>query len=171
MSDIVTPRLRLIPASAELVRLEIEDSRRFFERLGVEQAVDWPSDELRDALAVFLEQLEQKPGLQGWLSWYFVSRDADRPVLIGNGGFKGPPVNGRVEIGYEVRTDHRCQGFANEAVSGLTAWALGQPDVRRVHAETRTDNLASIGVLRRAGFRELGAGSESGCLLFEKTAS
>ena len=62
---ILTPRLRLVPATASLVRAEMEDRPRFFRLLGVHPSPDWPPDEIEDALPIFREELESRPHLAG----------------------------------------------------------------------------------------------------------
>jgi hypothetical protein len=109
---LTTARLDLIPATGALVRAEIEDLGALFRLLAVEPAPDWPPADTVDALPIFAEQLERNPTLAGWLSWYWVLR-GERPALVGNGGFKGPPgPDGAVELGYFVRSRFRRQGYA-----------------------------------------------------------
>jgi ribosomal-protein-alanine N-acetyltransferase len=162
MNELTTPRLRLVPATAELIRLELENPSRFFDRLGVDYAVGWPSADLASALPLFAEALERDPWLVGWMAWYWIFVNFGAHKLVGGGGFKGAPVDGVVEIGYETRSAFRQQGFATEAVGRLTQWALSHRTVDAVVADADAGNAASIGVLRRTGFREIGPGSDLG---------
>jgi len=156
-----------VPATAELIRLEIENLYEFFNQLGVTPIPDWPSENLTGALPFFLEQLENDSSLVGWLSWYWILNTPVNRELIGGGGFKGPPTEGTAEIGYETRQSKHRQGFAAEAIHAQVAWALDQPDVIRVIAETRADNLASIALLRKLRFIHIGPGSEHDLTRFE----
>jgi ribosomal-protein-alanine N-acetyltransferase len=166
MDPIRTLRLELIPATADHVQAEIEDPARFFERLGVAAADDWPSENLQSVLPLFLDAL-QDPANVGWLAWYWIDRAEN--AIVGGGGFKGQPSDdGTAEIGYETRLAFRRRGYASEAVAALTHWALLRPGVRRVFAETKSDNTGSIGVLRATGFVEAGPGSEPGLVGFER---
>jgi RimJ/RimL family protein N-acetyltransferase len=164
----------------------MEDSCRFFHMLGVRAIERWPPEELVEVLPLFREQLERHPDLAGWLSWYWVLRPEDAPdlsgpdrapsppvpaILIGSGGFKGPPESGRVEIGYHVREAHRRRGYATEALGALLAWAFAHPEVRDVRAETEADNAASIGLLEKLGFACVGDGSRPGLLCFAARGS
>jgi len=171
MGSILTPHLRLVPATAELIRLEIDNTEQFFRHLGASPVTDWPPDELKDVMALFARQLEKAPELVGWLSWYWVLRSPAREALVGGGGFKGAPVDGMVEVGYNTRMPFRRRGYATEAVGALTKWALGQPMVRCVRAETSRDNDGSIGVLSKLGYSEAGSGSEPDLLRFERLAA
>ena len=167
MNSITTPRLRLLSATADFVRLEIGNRDEFFKELGVLPALDWPSANLARALPFFLEQLENDPSSVGWMAWYWIYDTQDNSQLIGGGGFKGSPTDGMVEIGYETRSAYRGQGFATEAVGAQVTWALKQTDVNVVIAETRADNKGSIAVLRNLGFGRVGPGSEANLLRFE----
>jgi RimJ/RimL family protein N-acetyltransferase len=111
----------------------------------------------------------------GWLSWYWVLRGEDASelrgssgsaILIGSGGFKGPPQDGEVEIGFQVRKVQRRRGYAAEALRALVTWAVSHPDVRSVIAETAENNVASIGLLEKLGFARVGDGSRSGLIRF-----
>jgi len=165
MQTIRTERLELVPATVELVRAEIEDPEGFFEQLGVCRANDWPSENLRGVLPLFLETLSD-PANIGWCAWYWIDRS--ERTLVGGGGFKGQPSeDGTVEVGYETRLTYRRRGYAREAVDALAEWALAQPGVRRVIAETHKENAASIGLLATLEFAATSAGSEPGHLRFE----
>ncbi len=83
---------------------------------------------------------------------YFLVRRSNG-LAIGDIGFHRPPKDGTVEIGFGLAESARSQGYATEAATGLTRWALAQPGVSRVIARTDSDNLDSQRVLTRAGFR------------------
>ena len=57
------------------------------------------------------------------------------------------------EVGYWVRTSEVGQGYASEAVSALTTWALEGLGVTRVALVTDELNVASRAVALRCGFR------------------
>ena len=90
-----------------------------------------------------------------WTSFFlFLERKPAR--VSGSGGFKGPPVAGRVEIGYNVAESRRGNGIAVAAVLEMLALAFARPQVGEVHAETAVDNPASRRVVEKAGFRHAG---------------
>ena len=76
--------------------------------------------------------------------------------VVGAGGFKGSPVDRRVEIGYGIAVRFRRQGFATCAVRELVQVAFSGQAVAEVYAETAADNLASRRVVEKVGFRHLG---------------
>lgn len=74
-------------------------------------------------------------------------------VVVGDLGFHGAPnADGEVEIGYGIVPARRGEGLVSEAVRALAAWALAQPGVTAVVAETDEGHEASERVLRAAGF-------------------
>lgn len=73
-------------------------------------------------------------------------------VVIGDVGFHAPPDEvGDVSVGFGIVPTARGEGYATEALQGLLAWALEQPEVRTVHADTDLVNIASQQVLAAAG--------------------
>jgi ribosomal-protein-alanine N-acetyltransferase len=80
----------------------------------------------------------------------------DSGSSIGMCSFKGPPVDGVVEISYAIDPDHRSKGFATEAAQGLFDYAVSCGDVRVVRAHTLPVSPASQRVLTKCGFRHLG---------------
>ncbi len=166
MNPLVTRRLRLVPATASLVRCEIEEPELLFAQLGVEPARDWPSAALAEILPWILHELERDSMQVGWLAWYWICDLPSQCVLVGGGGFKGQPEGGTAEIGYETRAAYRRQGFATEAVRALADWAMGDPRVKTVVAHADPTNEASIGVLCKCGFTDAGYQEETGLRRF-----
>ncbi len=90
-----------------------------------------------------------------WFSpFVFVEKRLDQ--IVGTGGFKGSPVDRRVEIGYGVAEQHRGRGFATAAVRALLQVAFSDPGVAEVYAETAAFNMPSRRVVEKVGFRHLG---------------
>jgi len=71
---------------------------------------------------------------------------------VGIGSFKGPPVDGAVEIAYAIVPEHQARGYATAAARAMVEYALKSPDVRIVHAHTLPDGAASQRVLEKSGF-------------------
>ena len=76
---------------------------------------------------------------------------ADHQSIVGSGGFAGPPVDGEVEIGYEIAPEFRNQGFATSAVQALLGKAFSAESVQFVVAHTLAERNASNGVLTKLG--------------------
>ena len=60
--------------------------------------------------------------------------------------------DGEIELGYRILTAHRRQGLALAAAGLMVARADREPAVTRVLATISPDNVASIGVITKAGF-------------------
>ncbi|HUQ11923.1 MAG TPA: GNAT family N-acetyltransferase [Steroidobacteraceae bacterium] len=75
---------------------------------------------------------------------------------VGLGSFKGPPVDGAVEIAYAVLPEHQGKGHATDAARAMVEYALGFAEVRKVLAHTLPTGVASQRVLLKAGFRQVG---------------
>jgi len=60
---------------------------------------------------------------------------------IGDLSFKGLNADGSVEIGYGISEIKQGNGYATEAVNAAVTWALKQPGVFRVEAETEHEFL------------------------------
>lgn len=168
--SIRTGRLELVPAGSRQLAAELDGPAALAGALGARVPEGWPPDLYdRDAIEFALVVAEYTPAEDAhWLSYYLVLRDDGEggPAVVGVGGFKGPPEDGEVEIGYSVLTAYRRRGLASEAVTGLLERAFADPRVQRVRAETLPELVASIGVLERCGFRLLGPGIDEGTLGF-----
>ncbi len=90
--------------------------------------------------------------------WYslFAYVAPDLGIVLGSGGFKGPPSLGRVEIGYGVADLYRGRGIATQAGRLLVRQAFAQPGVAEIYAETMITNEPSRRVLQHLGFERIG---------------
>jgi [ribosomal protein S5]-alanine N-acetyltransferase len=163
VTEVRTARLRLVAATAEMVKAAIEDRSRLAAILNASVPVGWPGGDLQEVLPQFHERMRADAAFERWVVWFWILRgDSKRSdVLIGDGGFMGlPDADGRVEIGYSIVPEFRRHGYASEGVMGLLDVAFALPEVATVMAETEKENIASIHVLERLGFcRIVGAGT------------
>ncbi|MEV6835262.1 GNAT family N-acetyltransferase [Streptomyces sp. NPDC051133] len=128
--------------------------------LGGDGGFDWidggPYQGTRDASGMLLKAYEA--GVHRPEFGVFALVRAEDGRALGAMGFHGPPdEDGLVEIGYDLAEGARGQGYATEALRGLSAWALARDDVRILLAKIDLDNGASRAVVARAGFRQVGA--------------
>jgi [ribosomal protein S5]-alanine N-acetyltransferase len=100
-----------------------------------------------------LKLSEQAPS-EPWGTTFLIVRNMDSR-LIGACGFKTAPNAGRVEVGYGVSPSARCTGAATAALNILTRLAF-EAGASEVLAEVLPDNVASIGVVQKAGFSKIG---------------
>ncbi len=83
-----------------------------------------------------------------WYSHLII--DGDSNTVVGFGGFKGPPTDGEVEIGYSVAPNWQRRGHATAAAQLLIEKARAA-GVTRVCAYTLAEANASTRVLTRCG--------------------
>ena len=146
---IKTKRLRIYPATREQMEAFL--------------ATETDAN-LKTAYTEMLEGCLRYPDQWQWYAmWMIELRDGTH---IGDLCFKGLGANGTVEIGYGVLEEYQGQGYAAEAVDAVVVWALDQPDVTRVEAETAPDNRASQRVLDKCGFLPSGTFGEEGPRFF-----
>ncbi len=147
---IETKRLRIYPAAREQMEAFI--------------AAETDAD-LKTAYTEMLEGCLRHPDQWHWNAmWMIELRDGTH---IGDLCFKGLGADGIVEIGYGILEEYQGQGYAAEAVDAVVVWALDQPDVTRVEAETAPDNRASQRVLEKCGFLPSGTVGEEGPRFFK----
>jgi len=133
--QIETARLRLSMASDDEMRLLAESET---------------DAEMKVAYLEMLDGCLANADRRQWNAVWFIRLTTGE--WVGDYSFKGLGQDGMVEIGYGIRPEHWGNGYANEAVSAAARWALKQPGVTRVEAETAPGNRVSQRVLEKAGF-------------------
>jgi ribosomal-protein-alanine N-acetyltransferase len=146
---IITNRLAIYPAAKDQM----------------EAAIALEADaELKAAYTEMLEGCLRHPDAWEWYAmWMIELKDG---TLIGDLCFKGLNTNGMTEIGYGIKEEFRNRGYAAEAVDAAVRWALKQPAVKLVEAETEPGNRASRRVLEKCGFLPSGRFGEEGPRFF-----
>jgi len=104
-------------------------------------------------------------------------QENQQEVLVGGVGMTIDRASRTGRLGYWVGQKYWGHGVAGEAARRLTSWGFANLEIDRIAAGVATDNPASAAVLRRLGFRQVGAGhqhfasrgSDVPVLLFEAT--
>ena len=153
---LTTSRLLLVQATPVLIAAELESTGRLADVLDAIVPPDWPPEHHDVQTLRFWSEQLSRSGAAGWWLHYVVLRNADPGTLVGTVSYKGPPVDGTVEIGYSVVPSWQRRGLATEASRALieAAWSRG---AKVVVAHTLPDLKPSIRVLQKLGF----AASES----------
>jgi len=161
---LTTSRLRLVPATRAMIIAELEDPDQLGEILGAGLAPDWPPEHHDSDTLRFWEDALTQPDAAGWWLHYAVWTGSGGATLVGSVGYKGPPRDGTVEIGYSVVPSWQRRGLATEACRALieSAWQRG---AEVVVAHTLAGLEPSIAVLRKLGFAPSDA-AEPGVLAF-----
>lgn len=153
-----TSRLTLAPFSAEAIEALLRGDQGLLRRL-TDASFPLPlrPPPLMEALLpVVRDRLRAQPETAGWWTWLAIRRDT-RDV-VGALGFGGPPdEEGSVLMGYATYAEADRRGFATEAVSALTDWALQQPGCLKVCANIPTDNAGARRVAEKVGMQLVGA--------------
>lgn len=172
-NDIVTPRLllRLLdhPFLDACLRGRVAEARAL---LGADVPQVWLAQV--DFIARRWQQLQNEPGYAPFAPRALLRRSDLR--MVGHVGFHTAPdppylfehasvraalearagAGAVIEIGYAVFDDARRQGFAEEAVRGMAAWAADVHGVRRVVASIAPDNQPSQRLAAKLGFVRIG---------------
>lgn len=151
---IETTRLSLRPAGEAWLTAMIAGPGTFSLVTGLRVADG--CNEMPDALRWSLDKVRHSPRreLRWWAPMFFIEKVAG--MVVGIGGYKGPPQEKMVELGYSIAPPHRRRGLATEAAAAMVDAALKQPDVERVLAHTLPAPGPSPRVLEKTGFTRTG---------------
>jgi [ribosomal protein S5]-alanine N-acetyltransferase len=145
---LTTARLRLRP----LAPAEMQALLEGVPVPGLRWAEGYPLDGTLVAVAMQEDLVKRGVDRGGFCHYQVVLKDED--IVIGDVGFHAPPDElGEVSVGFGIVPAARRRGYAIEALSAVLEWALQQPEVRCVHADTDLVNLASQRVLAAVGMR------------------
>ena len=112
--------------------------------------------EMKQAYSEMLDGCRRHPRQRIWYTVWLMELKSQPGTIVGDFCFKGRNPDGMVELGYGLREGFCGRGYMTEAVRAIAGWALSQPGVTRVEAETESQNLASQKVLAASGFVPLG---------------
>ena len=133
-----------------------DDLERAARLIGAALPQDWPGRTAR-TMRWRLDQLDTDPSVQPWLLRAVVLREPVR-MVIGHIGFHAEPdARQAVEVGYTIEPAYRRQGYAEEGVRTLFAWARQEHGIRHFVASVGPWNDASLGLVRKLGFRQTGS--------------
>ncbi|MBO0948722.1 GNAT family N-acetyltransferase [Fibrella sp. HMF5405] len=145
---IETTRLTLFPLTLDQVRLHIAGGTWLEDELGVRPGHREVTEPLLSIIKAFTIPFLQQPERQPIYDTIWVALDRELNQFVADMKFKGAPDDEQtVEIGYGTYPAFRQRGYMTEIVGGLTDWALSQPGINRVTAETALTNSASQAVL------------------------
>jgi ribosomal-protein-alanine N-acetyltransferase len=149
MNAPATSVIRLIRPDSGLLDAALEGDEALARALGHDVTPGWAT--FTGALQASREALDDEPDAVVWGPRFFVA--GEPPELVGWGGFKGPPTDGVVEVGYEIAASRQGRGLATAATRAMVAEALADARVSTVIAHTLPERNASNRVLEKAGFR------------------
>ncbi|KAA3620920.1 MAG: N-acetyltransferase [Bacteroidetes bacterium] len=147
-NNIQSENIRLIAGHKDLLIAALNGNSELAQSLGVVVPDQW-SEFGEVVLKYALEEINKEPSQNGWWMWFPVLKECN--LLIGSCGYKGKPVEGIVEIGYEVIPSQRRRGYATEIASALIHNAFNHKNVHTVQAHTLAEENASTKVLKKCG--------------------
>jgi [ribosomal protein S5]-alanine N-acetyltransferase len=154
--------VRLVPVDLDLLDAALAGDAALARALGQGVVPGWAT--FREALQRTRDALAADPGGAAWGSRFFVTEHP--PELVGWGGFKGPPGDGVVEIGYEIAEARQGRGLATAAARAMAAEAFADERVTEVIAHTLAERNASNRVLEKVGFRFDGEAMQRGRIVW-----
>ena len=140
--------IRLVVADAPVIDAALAGPRALERALGVAVVDGWVV--FPQSLERVRRKLREDPGGARWGSRLFVA--GEPAAVVGWGGFKGPPRDGTVELGYAIAPAREGRGLATAAVRAMVREAFAEPAVRSVIAHTLPEPGPSPRVLEKAGF-------------------
>lgn len=102
-----------------------------------------------------IEDVRRHPQNIRWYYRVIVERASN--VAVGSISFHGAPdARGMLEVGVTIAAQARNRGYATEALRGFWTWAAKEPDVRFLRYTVSPENHASIAIIRKFGFAQIG---------------
>ncbi len=146
------------PVTLEAAEALLASDAEFRNRFGLDVAEGYLA--FPEALPATVQALQSGTPPE-WFSYLII--DAGEDLVVGLGGFTGPPSDGAVEVGYSVAPGHRGRGHATEAVR-LWLDLAARNGVSLVRAHTLAEESASTAVLTKLGFERVAQidGAEEG---------
>lgn len=152
----------LVRAELHLMDAALAGDEALAQALGHDVVPGWAT--FTEALGPTRDAVAANPSGSAWGTRLFVA--GDPPELVGWGGFKGPPRDGIVELGYEIAASRQGRGLATAATRAMLAEAFADEEVTRVTAHTLPEPNASNRVLEKAGFVYDGETREGGLVVW-----
>lgn len=148
---IETTRLRIVPLTVEQFALLLCGVDKMEFELGLSPSYECLDEHTQQAMKRQYQKVLNNLENYHWLANRQIILKAENKA-IGSANFKNSPLENKdIEIGYGINPDYENLGYMTEAVQALCEWAMNQPDVESVIAETDKENYASQRVLQKCG--------------------
>jgi RimJ/RimL family protein N-acetyltransferase len=107
--------------------------------------------ESRTETELLVKQYITEHATRGWTKWRLTDRHGG---LLGRAGFGGDAADRG--LSYAIRRSHWGLGLATEVAGALVEWHLTHAPAARLRALVAAGNDASVRVLQKVGFEEVG---------------
>lgn len=138
-----------------LKNISVEDRDFIFKQFSTDAVNEYLYD------AEPFRNIEEADGLIGFFTqpeprtlhrWILVLKDTGEK--IGTCGFHNwNRENSSAEIGYDMQPEFWGKGYMSEALDAILAFAKDDMKVKQIHADIYPDNLASVKLAERHGFK------------------
>ena len=130
-----------------LYELYDEEALRFIEGMSADREKE------REILEAYIREVYGFYGCGVW-GIFLKKEDGTPGRLIGRAGYEPFLAGEAVSFGYLIHPAYRRQGYAEEVCSALTQYGKDILGFEAIQAQTAEDNLASIRLLGRIGFKQ-----------------
>ena len=118
----------------------------------VNEFIDRPGAQTLEEARSFIENIKAGIGGKECFYWAITLKGAD--TLIGTICLWNFTADGaQAEVGYELSPDHQGRGIMHEALEKVLGYGFGQLRLKVITGLPRADNIRSIRLLERNGFR------------------
>lgn len=156
MPQIKTERLEMVTLTADMMEAILKGAT---EEIDYQLAAEWPLDVYKQFFSYKIERFRKYPHENEWEG---VIIDKKEQLIVGDMGFKGGPnEEGIIDLGYSIVPSYQGRGYATEMGKAMVEWAQTNPNVKQVVATCDPDNIASIRVLEKIGFKRTKQTKES----------
>ena len=150
--QIETNRLLLICCNKKILETLFKGDEALAELLQISIPTRW-TEFGEPAFKYTYDKILTGSGQIEW--WAYLPVLKKTKTLLGSCGYKGDPINGMVEIGYEVAEAYRGWGLATEMAKGLIKNAFKSDEVKYVQAHTLAVENESGSVLIKCGMEKV----------------
>ncbi len=124
------------------------------------QGYPFAFDSRGDDVVYYMSKANLAMGVpERWAYRYFIVSESHREI-VGTIGFRTGPIEGCLEVGYNVSPNYRGKGFASAALFELTRLSIQTDPELGFRAKIFSSNAASSRVLINAGFTFLSKGKD-----------
>ncbi len=150
---IETRRLRIVPLTINQFALLLIGIDKMEQALGLNPSNEHLDEHVQQAMEYQFRKALSNIDNYHWLANRQIILKSENKA-IGSANFKNiPQENKAIEIGYGINLDYRNKGYMKEAIKAMCEWAINQPNVESVIAETEKENYASQKVLQKCGMK------------------
>jgi len=151
--ELNTDRLRILPLELKQFKLLLTGMDEMEKELGLICSGEVMDEHTKKAMeGLYQDALKNNENYIWYTNWQIVLKSEN--ISIGSACFmRCPNESGEVEVGYGINAKYQNNGYMTEALKSMCNWALNQPNVVCVIAETEKGNIPSHRTLQKTGMK------------------